>query len=417
MHVLVIGAGIAGVAAAWSAAQRGAEVTLLDGGVSASELSGGAVDDVPWEELERAEQASGTLLNTSALSKPAALFVAALDLWHMVPTGAPFARIISLAGRTRLTRGYDHGLLDLEQLRDGSRIMLPRVPRPEWDADSLAHCLTSAPYARRRKLTFFAADASLLRHIGDDCVPSACLAELYAEDPSWLMARLMESRAAHPGAEAILCGPWLGAEIAMAPSLSAQLKLPIGEAFSGLDSPYALRFRQARKRLVSAAGIRLLSDRASRIEPQLDVQCVTLQHGADMRADHIVLAVGGLTGGGLVYQPAFTHDGIDFPPSGKCPFRLSLAVPATLMAYGKPLRVTSSVHGPNLDNLAWPKDADPGLLEAVGISTGASGIGALRLAPAVWAAGDVLADRQRTIVAAVESGLRAGWAAAATHGS
>ncbi|HHH10524.1 MAG TPA: FAD-dependent oxidoreductase, partial [Sorangium sp.] len=89
MHVLVIGAGIAGVAAAWSAAQRGAEVTLLDGGVSASELSGGAVDDVPWEELERAEQASGTLLNTSALSKPAALFVAAIDLWHMVPTGAP----------------------------------------------------------------------------------------------------------------------------------------------------------------------------------------------------------------------------------------------------------------------------------------------------------------------------------------
>ena len=88
MEIVVIGAGVAGLAAAWVAAKQGAQVTLLDGGAGASQLSGGAVDDVPWEELERAEQASGHSLPVSPLSEDAAAFAAALDLWRLIEPGA-----------------------------------------------------------------------------------------------------------------------------------------------------------------------------------------------------------------------------------------------------------------------------------------------------------------------------------------
>ena len=58
-RVLVIGAGVAGLAAAWSAARAGHEVTLLSAGAGASALGGGAVDDVTWESLLRAARVRG----------------------------------------------------------------------------------------------------------------------------------------------------------------------------------------------------------------------------------------------------------------------------------------------------------------------------------------------------------------------
>ncbi len=63
-RVTIIGAGAAGLAAAWAAAQRGAQIRLLDGGVGASCLTGGAVDDRPWEQMAR----SSTVLQMAAVA-------------------------------------------------------------------------------------------------------------------------------------------------------------------------------------------------------------------------------------------------------------------------------------------------------------------------------------------------------------
>ena len=49
--VVIVGAGAAGLAAAWSARREGRDVTVIVGSAGASSFGGGAVDDVPWERL------------------------------------------------------------------------------------------------------------------------------------------------------------------------------------------------------------------------------------------------------------------------------------------------------------------------------------------------------------------------------
>ena len=57
--MVVVGAGIAGLAAAWSARRAGREVTVVSAGPGASALGSGAVDDVPWEQFSSARRAAG----------------------------------------------------------------------------------------------------------------------------------------------------------------------------------------------------------------------------------------------------------------------------------------------------------------------------------------------------------------------
>ncbi|MDP9036791.1 MAG: FAD-binding protein, partial [Myxococcota bacterium] len=49
MRTIVVGAGVAGTAAALAAAWAGARVTVVDAGAGASTLSTGAIDDIPWQ--------------------------------------------------------------------------------------------------------------------------------------------------------------------------------------------------------------------------------------------------------------------------------------------------------------------------------------------------------------------------------
>jgi glycerol-3-phosphate dehydrogenase subunit B len=86
---------------------------------------------------------------------------------------------------------------------------------------------------------------------------------------------------------------------------------------------------------------------------------------------------------------------------------LSVQAPVALQAQGRPIEIVSSTFGPALDEVAWPTDPDPGLLEAVGIACDGP-----RAARRIYAAGDAVADRPRTKLQAVFSGLRAGAAAA-----
>ena len=105
-------------------------------------------------------------------------------------------------------------------------------------------------------------------------------------------------------------------------------------------------------------------------------------------------------------------------------FRTSVAADVMFMADGRSIDAGSSVHGPALDRDGWPSDADPGLLERIGIaccwpdrerSPDASRASAVRASPhGIFAAGDAIADRPRTLLQAVWSGACAGDAAAAS---
>lgn len=416
--VVVVGAGLAGIAAAWAARRRGARVVVVSTGAGASALASGAVDDVPWEERARAARQLGFAAELPAPDLPAALveLSAALGLWDL-PAGRG-AWLASVAGRVRPARGRDRALLDLGQL-ERARVLLPRADRAGWDADALAAALADEPFARARELRFEAIDAPALRYEDERRIADGDLAARH-DAPArldWLATALKQALARSGGAGAVLLGPWLGAAAARAEALSAAVGVPVGEALVGVGSPAGLRFEAARDALLRAIGAEVVRGRARAVElgdasvpGSENRMAVAVSIEGRMErivTDAAVLAVGGVVGGGVLYTPPEHAAGQDLPPGGRIPFALSLKAPVTLGDGGAALEVVSSLHGPELDTAAWPDGDQPGLLESVGVRCAG-----LRAGRGVFAAGDVVAGRPRTALEAVATGLLAGAEAA-----
>jgi glycerol-3-phosphate dehydrogenase subunit B len=413
LRVAVIGAGVAGVAAAWSARRAGHAVTVIDAGAGASALGSGAVDDVPWEDLERAARilSAPPPRVATPLSPAEAAFVEDLGLWHIPSNERPW--IATAAGRLRPVRGLDHALLNLGGLED-ALVLLPRVDRAGWDADAIASGLAHSAFARAQRIRFRVVDTAVLRFDDEHRAPDADLAARH-DDPgriAWLAGRLREGLATpeQHGARAVLLGPWLGASASRAAALSTAVGVPCGEALVGAGSPAGLRFEAARARLLEGLEVRRVRDRALRVmhgdgENTATRFVVTLAERGSVSCDAVVLAIGGLAGGGLVYAPAEHEARASMPPGGKVPFELSLEAPVELSA-GRTQRmgVASSLLGPELDMVAWPSEGRAGALEAVGVRCDANGV----VGPGLRVAGDLVAGRPRTVLEAVVSGIAAG---------
>jgi len=418
--VLVIGDGVAGTAAAWRAAQGGARVKLVSAGAGASVLGSGAVDDAPWEGLVRAAVTLGTELRARPLGEGVAAFAEALGVWRLPPEGEPMPLLATMAGRLRPARGHDRGLLDLAAIPGGT-IAVPRADRAGWDADSLAAAWNDDPFARRRELRFVAIDVALLRFAGEQRIGDVDLAERH-DDParlSWLAARFRDAFAqSRQTPSAVIVGPWLGLDAPRAEALGGLLGLPAGEALASAGSAAGMRLSRAQARLLAAIVPTPIRGRVTQVMPAEDdhdrPSIALLDQTARVRADRIVLACGGLVGGGIVYDPPEIHAGADMPERDAPSFRLSFELGATpdgerpyLASGGARIGVASSMFGPDLDLTAWPTPGRAGVLETVGIACDEEGVAA----PYLAVAGDAVADRPRTVLAAVSSGLRAGaWA-------
>ncbi|WP_437952850.1 FAD-binding protein [Sorangium sp. So ce296] len=408
--ILVIGAGVAGLAAAWSARRRGAQVTVISAGVGETALAGGAVDDVPWEQVERAARLLGSDLPASDLAPAARQLAAELGLWD-VPQ-ASGVRLATVAGRIRPARGRDRALLDLGSLRR-TRVLIPRAARAAWDADALAEALTDEPFARARGLRFLPVDAPVLRFDDERQIADGDLAARH-DDParlSWLLDRLRQALEGAGGAGAILLGPWLGARAPRAEALAARLGVPVGEALIGAGSPAGLRFEAARDALLAAIGAARRHGRVRAVGgdpggpggPGEGVSVHVEGEDVPLAADAVILAIGGLAGGGIAYAPPERGAGPDLPARGGAPFALSVEAPVTLGDARGAFGVVSSMQGPELDVVAWPRGERPGALESVGVRCDG-----VRAAPGILAAGATIAGRARTVLDAVTTGLRAG---------
>jgi thioredoxin reductase len=126
---------------------------------------------------------------------------------------------------------------------------------------------------------------------------------------------------------------------------------------------------------------------------------VECRDGLRLAADAVIVAVGGVSAGGI----RLAREG-ETPPRGA--IFLSIDAPVALGLDGERLLGASSVRGPTL--------AKGGLsaLERIGIVTDGARAADCH---AVYAAGDVVAGRPRTMLASVESGIEAARVALADH--
>jgi glycerol-3-phosphate dehydrogenase subunit B len=400
--VVVLGAGLAGLAAAFGAARAGRAVTIVSTGAGATALAPGAIDDVPWERAAHAARVAGVPLAARRLGDDVRAFADALGLWTLAADGGPTLRLATTAGLVRPARGCDRALLDLAPIRGD--VVVPRAPRAGWDADALAAAWSADPWARAAGLRFVAAEAALLRQKGERAIGEPDLALRHDDEArlDWLADRLREllAREASRGvyAEGILLGPWLGASAPRADALSAKLGLPVGEALGSVGSAAGLRFEAARDRLLATLGVERIDGRARRVDVEAGRVAVSVEGRSDLVVgDACVLACGGVAGGGVAYR------GGRAPDRARPAFALSLEAPVDLALGGALVDVASSLLGPGLDETAWPSPFSDGALERVGVRCEGA-----RAAPSITAAGAVVADRPRTALEAVASGLRAG---------
>jgi len=384
---LVIGGGFSGIAAAWALSRRGREVRLVWQGAGASSSYPGALDRVEW----------GALPDARPLGSDADAFLSALGCF--APPGSVPARLATPAGVIRTARCRDRGLLDLEPWR-GRRIDVVDLGRPGWDAEWLARAFSESAWARQTHTTFRALpveppDADSVRWLPD--------LELAArgDDPAWGDRLASGLATAGNGESPLLIGPWLGLASASVERLRAALRRPIGETLSEPGGAAGHRFEAARDGWLERAGVPVLVASVASVQrrgPRYEVLARSEPDAPpapvadDIEA--VILAIGGVAGGGVRF---LSGPG----PEGRS-FSLSLRAPVALRLGGREVALQSGALGADLQQLGVEALLDVGLSvnEAM-----------LARAPDLYAVGDVVADRPRCALEAIDSGLGAARAA------
>jgi len=376
VKVAVLGAGFAGVAAAFAARRAGASVTVVHGAAGASGLYAGSVDG---PELPEGGPRGASLRE----------LVAALGLRLNAATV-----LATREGIVRGSAGADSALLDLSPLA-GKRIALVDVPRDDWDAPLLLRSFAEAPWTRTTGTRFELVALELLEKSSQRRVSPFDFASSFerAERPAWLGAVLKE----RAGSDAWLFGPWLGIKRDLARELTLATGVPVGEVTSPPGGAAGARFELRRDALLRSLEVEQVAGRASGVRLTSTGVVLSLTAGAEVLADTLVLAAGGFVSGALRLSGALSGA----EPAG---FELSLSGLPPVQAQGEPIRPVSSLFG--VDLAARGRQ----LLERVGLATSAGG--AVQGAARVFAAGDLLAPQPPSVGHALLSGLEAGLAAA-----
>jgi glycerol-3-phosphate dehydrogenase subunit B len=400
VHVLVIGAGMAGTAAAFAAATAGASVTLVHDRAGATALTSGALDLEPWDaalSFANVKRARDVLRDEEL-----AAFIAALGI-HCLGGARPDGQclVATASGVVRPAFGADQALLELSPL-EGRHVAVADIERDDWDAPLLAKTLSASAWAERTRTSFAAVHLSLLRTGPERRITPYDFAALHDDDAR--RASLAGAlKAATNGADAWLLGPWLGLEPETVTTLRALVPLPVGETTSPLGGPAGARFESARDRLLAARKVDVRRGRVRGVAARGTRWMVTLttddtdeSRTSELEAATVVLATGGVGAGGV----AFTWRRPDVVRG----FGLPFDAPVTLALDGEVLGGGGSLHGPSLETIGL------GALERIGIHCDDLGrpVGTIPGQSGLFIAGDAVAGRPRTMLAAALAGLAAG---------
>lgn len=387
--VVVIGAGIAGTAAAWAAVKAGARVCVIHDRAGSSALYSGALDEREWEQA----WSSG-----GAVSAELREFSEALGLWRL---GA--CTLATREGVVRPALGSDAALLDLEPFA-GRRVAVADLERDDWDAALLAKSFAAAPWSRRTRTEFVAVPLNALRSGHERRIAPYDFASIF-DEPVRRRALAELLAAARPAAEAWLFGPWLGLEPGSAAELGRLAGVAVGETTSGTGGAAGARFEIGRDALLAKLRVSVRRAQVSEVAPNAGRFSVVVGEEpsappATLEAGSVVVAAGGVAAGGilLTWEPERAQRG----------FELGFRAPLALALDGEVLAGSGSLYGLSLESRGL------GALERVGIALNDRG-NALATGGAqegLHAAGDIVAGRPRTALEAARSGLLAGARAA-----
>lgn len=376
MKIAIIGAGIAGTAAAFEIARQGGRAAVFHDLTGASGLYSGALDLEPWDWAEQARALPEGLLE----------FSTALGAWEL---GVAGRRVATLEGNVRPARASDRAILDLERCA-GKRVAVVDLERDDWDAPLLAKSFASSAWAQQTQTQFFAVPVAALQKGFERRISGYDFAALHdaAERAAALETAL---RANRPSADAWLFGPWLGIARPLAKELSDALGVPVGETSSAPGGAAGARFELARERLLSGIADVTRAHLGS-IERRGGSYRLHWRDHAHSEFPIVVLATGGVAAGGVALERSFER-------RGGTGFRLSFTAPIALSLDGEVVEGVSS--------LASLDFAERGLNTLLEVGIGTQQDGSLPANPGIFVAGDAIAGRPRTALIAADSGIRA----------
>jgi len=392
--VVIVGAGMAGTAAAWAASREARRVVVVHDRAGASALYAGLLELEPSEPLRTDEPlARDHALNDAGL----AAFVAAVGTLRLGREHAATA-----SGVVRATLGADTAVLDLTPLR-GKRIAVADIGRDDWDAPLIARTLAASPWAEASSTTFVAVPIKALRAGHERRIPPYDFAALHDDD---VRRRALAEALKHAsdGVDAWLTGPWLGLEPDSVSVLRRLVPVPLGETTSPMGGPAGARFEAARDRLLANQHVEVVRGRLRAVRSlggrwALDVEGDGGEPD-ELEARSVVLATGGVAAGGLL----FTMD----PERRERGFTLPFHAPVVVSLDGDVQGGGGSLYGPSLETVGL------GALARAGIQADSSGrprgLGASE--GCLLVAGDAVAGRPRTMLEAAGAGLAAGTVAA-----
>jgi glycerol-3-phosphate dehydrogenase subunit B len=315
VDVVVVGAGVAGCAAALAARQAGARVRVLEAGAGATALAGGA-----WDVAPMPLGAAGATFTLSDAVRSVA----------QARPGHPYARLadpvqaVQEAHRAVLPRlgGYrpfdldgrgvllatDLGLwrraataqtevLDLTRLATAPLAVAEPGGYPGWDATFLAASLaeTGAGAVHVAEASVLSAEVDAVRH------PHELAAHGDREE---FQAQLGAALRASAGdARAVLLPPMLGLVTdGVAEAVQRVAGRPVGEVVGALAGPQGLRLARRIHAALTAAGVEMHPSPVEHIEPRGAVLRVALEDDGTVEAPAVVLATGKHVGGGLLVE-------------------------------------------------------------------------------------------------------------------
>jgi glycine/D-amino acid oxidase-like deaminating enzyme len=379
--VIVVGGGAAGVSAARAAHAAGARVAIVCDGPGATALTAGWVAPGNGEMHEEAfEWFAGVGL------RPVGAYAFA---------SLSGALVGALSGLT--------SLLDLTELPEGPLGVVDLVAGTSW----------SAPFVARSLERAVEREVSVV-HVGDSAPRGESCADLArALDTVGLLEGFAERlRPAIATCGALLFPPVLGfARDDVATRLTQLLGIPVGETGGGPGDGTALRLARAVAKAIPE-GVVQFDGCASVHTPEGDERVASVRVGErTLRARAVVLATGGLVGGGLSFEGVFRETCADAPVWFRPAGRHSMILPAK-----------SAERGMDPQPLFSPDTT--GDTEATGAGVRVTrdmrvvgGDGQAALAPSLFAAGDLLtgasAPYGQALAEVIASGHRAGREAAA----